>query len=348
MERGGFADEPRVQLNADLEDMDREDLLGAGVGISGVQLALMVDDGQGGPVPLSDVQARGAAFAERITTRTLDFQNAEARFRFVEDGLDLDALTLEYHAPISPFFSAAREIRHGGLRGSGRVDLSGSVPELDLSVDVENLPISGFADLAFAEAAARGNISTEGSPPACAAASTVLASRVRCISTPRASWATPSAAARSRARSWRTTTRSPPMPRMGSCSTAPSAALKRDAPRRRPLTWSTRVEVGFPSTARDRGLDASIEASASTVPITTLLPAPEDAQIRDKVQAELDDVLVSAAYCGSRRASLQTCLEGPSDGLSPVEVRVGSVGAPAAAGCRLDRHARGRRDASRM
>lgn len=330
----GIADTPKVRLYADLDEMDRENLLDAGINARGAQLALMVDDGQGAPVSIDDVQARGAAFASTLQTETLDFRNAELRFKFLKNGLELDSLRLEHHAAISPLFNGSRAVPYGMLTGRGRVDFSSNTPTVDLELEADDLPISGFSNLAFPEMAIRGNLSTTAGPLKITGRfdrptvdGTVAVDTLSAVGYPLGGG----------------TLEIQTLPRARADSPPPSQTLKSSAshglllsgrfqspraagmPGDLPLRWSSEVVVGFPRALNDDGLDATIHAEAAVIPTATILPSPDQAKLRSLIEAELNDATARSTYCGAKTATLDACDSTEGSGLAPIAIRVASA-----------------------
>ncbi|MCA9696402.1 MAG: hypothetical protein KC431_02670, partial [Myxococcales bacterium] len=83
-------EDPRLRLALRLDDIDRGDILGSGIGAEHAKIELNIDDGQGGPVKLSQLQARGGAYAETLRLAGVDYRNAEASFAFTRDGIEID------------------------------------------------------------------------------------------------------------------------------------------------------------------------------------------------------------------------------------------------------------------
>ncbi|MFO7562740.1 MAG: translocation/assembly module TamB domain-containing protein, partial [Enhygromyxa sp.] len=149
--------DPRLRLGLRLEDINRPDILGSGIGAGNATIELIIDDGADKPVPLSQLHARGGAYAETLTLAGVDYRDAEASFAFTREGIEIDRMTLAYHRPVSPalFSSATVPI--------GRVELEGTIgfsedPPLALEVRAANVPLSALAATLDAELPVRGQI----------------------------------------------------------------------------------------------------------------------------------------------------------------------------------------------
>ncbi|EDM80373.1 hypothetical protein PPSIR1_11375 [Plesiocystis pacifica SIR-1] len=157
MSRGKALDDPRLRLAVRLEDIDRDDILGSGIGAQGAAIELKIDDGAGKPVRLSKLQARGGAYADTLRLAGVDYRDAEASFAFTREGLQIDHMTLAYHRPISPALMAGVSVPVGRLQASGTVGFQDD-PKLDLEVEARNVPLSALAQSASQDLPLRGKI----------------------------------------------------------------------------------------------------------------------------------------------------------------------------------------------
>ena len=136
--------DPRVRLEIELRDIDRRDILGSGIGAENATIELRIDDGDGKPVRLSQLQARGGAYADTLTLAGVDYRDATASFAFTREGIEIDRMNLAYHRPVSP------ALRPGVSVPVGQVGVTGTVgfdddPSLDLDVEARNVPLSALA-----------------------------------------------------------------------------------------------------------------------------------------------------------------------------------------------------------
>src|SRR5690606_3632787 len=118
---------------------------------------LIIDDGDGKPVPLSQLHARGGAYADTLTLAGVDYRDAEASFAFTREGIEIDRMNLAYHRPVSPVLFG------GATVPVGRVELEGTIgfsddPSLALEVRATNVPLSALATSLDADLPLRGQI----------------------------------------------------------------------------------------------------------------------------------------------------------------------------------------------
>lgn len=140
-----FADDPKIRVDADLENLDLT--RAAGDFVRGrADVSLDVGDSGGKPVPLSKFQARGAVYVPRLQLGDGEFRDVEAKFGVTRDGLQLDSLALHHHRRISPSYAPDVTVPAGDLSATGTISFD-SDPALDLAVSVGGLPTSAVTDI---------------------------------------------------------------------------------------------------------------------------------------------------------------------------------------------------------
>lgn len=146
-DRGQLLDDPRLRVFLDLEDVDADDLLASGVATTNAALRLYVDDGNNAPVPLSQMAARGAAYAEQLEIAGTRFSHADASFTFRDEAVHIERLAVAYHRPLSPLHAPDVRVEVGALRAEGTIGFQDD-PELDLEVRARNLPLATLTTMA--------------------------------------------------------------------------------------------------------------------------------------------------------------------------------------------------------
>jgi hypothetical protein len=154
-------EDPKLRLGLRLEDINRADILGSGIGAENATIELIIDDGADRPVPLSQLHARGGAYAETLTIAEVEYRDAEASFAFTREGIEIDRMTLAYHRPVSPSLYSAASVPIGRIELAGTVGFSED-PSLALEVSAANVPLSALAATLETDLPIRGQI-TNGS-----------------------------------------------------------------------------------------------------------------------------------------------------------------------------------------
>ncbi|PRQ05910.1 hypothetical protein ENSA5_00220 [Enhygromyxa salina] len=151
--------DPKLRVALRLEDINRPDILGSGIGAQRATIKLDLDDGSADhrPVAVSSLQARGSAYAETLTLADVDYRDAEAKFAFTREGIDIERLNLDYHRPVSPALDRRASVPVGTVRVTGNVGFDED-PRLDLVVRATNLPLSAISKSLDADLPVRGKI----------------------------------------------------------------------------------------------------------------------------------------------------------------------------------------------
>ncbi|MFV8756607.1 translocation/assembly module TamB domain-containing protein [Nannocystaceae bacterium ST9] len=155
--KGELLDDPRLKVGLELTEIDRDDLLGSGIDVSGGNVNLIIDDGNEQPVRISALQARGSAYADTLGLAGIDFRDAQASFAFTRDGIEIDQMTLAYHRQVSPALDPEISVPVGKLSAKGRVGFDDD-PELALEVEASSLPLSALAASLGQDVPIRGQI----------------------------------------------------------------------------------------------------------------------------------------------------------------------------------------------
>lgn len=141
-----FADDPKIRLDADLENLDIARAAGNDFVKGRADIHLDVGDHGGKAVPLSRFEARGALFVPRLQVGNGEFRDAEARFGVTRGGLTVERLALRHHRRVSPLFAPEVTIPTGDLFAKGSVSFDAD-PALDLDVTVAGLPTSAITSI---------------------------------------------------------------------------------------------------------------------------------------------------------------------------------------------------------
>lgn len=151
--------DPRLRVALRLDDINRDDILGSGIGAKDATIELALDDGSKDkrPVPISQLQARGGAYADTLTLAGVDYREAEASFAFTRDGIEIDRMLLSYHRPVSPALHQSASVPIGRVEVTGTVGFDDD-PSLALDVLISNLPVSALAESLEGDLPVRGQI----------------------------------------------------------------------------------------------------------------------------------------------------------------------------------------------
>lgn len=157
LDRGRVLDDPRLRVVLQLDEINRDNLLGSGIDVGAGKIDLIIDDGAERPVRLSDLQARGSAYAGTLGLFGVPFRDAQASFAFTRDGIQIDRMTLAYHRPVSPALEPVVSVPIGELTVGGSVGFDDD-PELALEVEAHSLPLSALAASLGEDVPVRGQI----------------------------------------------------------------------------------------------------------------------------------------------------------------------------------------------
>lgn len=356
----GFADVPTLKLRAELEGMDRENILGTGVDVTGAELSLKIDDGDGGQVPFSKLRARGFASANVVSTKAATFRDANLGFIFLENGLQIDTLSLEYHPPLSPYYGqptsgikgngGSATIPYGRIEGNGQISFESVKPSVDLYLRASRIPLSSLSDLVFPELELRGNLSTKSSNSMLSDGSLTASTCVKdgdCLHV-RGNLDSPEVVGSvylngfsalniplgsGRLEITPATVDDPSLPNDGQLTSAATqglqvaATFETSAPSEDledpALAWSATAVVAFRSNGREAAsMDAYLEAVAPRIPIAAFLPGAANKKFREAIVAEIGGARVNTSYCGSSTALINGCREQFGAGLLPSEISV--------------------------
>ncbi|HVH99819.1 MAG TPA: hypothetical protein VM869_13950, partial [Enhygromyxa sp.] len=297
-------DDPKLELSLRLEDISRPDILGSGIGAENATIELVIDDGNEKPVPLSQLHARGGAYAETLTIAKVDYRDAEASFAFTRDGIEIDRMTLAYHRPVSPSLYSKATVP------IGRVELEGTVgfdddPSLALEVRAANVPLSALAATLETDLPVRGQIKSgsrlgvtgtlrqpqiEGqlALDQLGAAGVPLGAGVLSLSSVDVP-AQPADPLRQQA----ATAAHRRVEIEGELAGKPNANTGEGS-----LDWRLDATVAFGGAPRNQ-IEASVDVRFHNLPFDTLLAHPSREQWRTQVVGGLQDLVVETRYCPS-------------------------------------------------
>ncbi len=143
--RGELTSDPKIQLSADLSDVDLARVSGGFIRGAG-DLQLEVGDASHQAVKLSKFESQGALYVREIEVGGAHFRDAEVRFDLDGERLQLGLLKLAYHRRISPYSAPEVTIPAGELSGRGTIAFDRET-SLDLDVIAWGLPLSAFAEV---------------------------------------------------------------------------------------------------------------------------------------------------------------------------------------------------------
>jgi hypothetical protein len=296
--------DPRLQLALRLEDINRSDILGSGIGAKDASIELVIDDGADKPVPLSQLHARGGAYADTLTLAGVDYRDAQASFAFTREGIEIDHMTLAYHRPVSPsqFSTATVPV--------GRVDVEGTVgfdddPTLALEVRASNVPLSALAGSLGADLPIRGQI-VQGSRLGVTGTlrrpdveGRLVLAQLGAAGLPLGGGALEFSSEDVPAR--------PADPEHNRAATAAHrrvqiegslAGRPNPTPGEGPLDWRVDATVAFGGGPSTR-IEASADLRFNNLPLDTLLAHPSRHEWRGRVVGGLSELVVSTRYCPS-------------------------------------------------
>jgi|GEM_PF-1769121 len=314
---GRALDDPKLRLNLRLEDIDRPDILGSGIGAQNATIELLIDDGGGQPVRLSQLHARGGAYAETLTLAGVDYRDAQASFAFTREGIEIDHMTLAYHRPVSPSLFAAATVP------IGRVELDGTIgftddPSLALEVRATNVPLSALAATLDADLPLRGQIAkgsrlgVTGSLRKPQVEGQLVLAQLGAAGIPLGGGVLEFSSEDVPAR--------PADLEQHQAATAAhrrvrvegSLAGKRDpnnphGDSEGALDWRVDATVAFGGAPRNQ-IEAAVDLSFTNLPLDTLLAHPNRQQWRPQIVGGIHDLVVGTRYCPSHEDNLTPLL----------------------------------------
>lgn len=303
--------DPRLRVGLRLEDINREDILGSGIGASNATIELVLDDGSENrrPVPLSKLQARGGAYADTLTLAGVDYRDAEASFAFTRDGIEIDRMVLAYHRPLSPALDPRTTVPIGRLEVTGTVGFDDD-PSLDLDVQASNLPVSALAESFDIDVDLRGQIArgsridVTGSLRRPDISGQLVLAQLGAAGIPLGGGvlgftsddmpflaADPESGRAATAPHRRVQIK-------GTLSGAPTPTLGEGE-----LEWGIDATVAFGGEHRQSQIEAAVDLRFANLPLDTLLAHPEREQWRTQVVGGLQELVVSTRYCPSHGGS---------------------------------------------
>lgn len=298
---GKVLSDPRIRLALTLEDINRANILGSGIGAGGATIALKIDDGADKPVRLSQLQARGSAYADTLEIADVEYRDAEASFAFTRDGIEIDHLNLAYHRPLSPANSPEVTVPVGRVQAAGKVGFSDD-PSLDLEVEASNMPLSAIA--ASAGIPLRGQISrgshlsVTGTLRRPEVDGQLVLRRIGAAGIPLgggtlefSSVDVPHVSADPERQ--RAATAAHRQVRITGTLTGPRNATTGEGE----LDWGVDATVAFGGGNRE--IEAAVDLRFDTLPLDSLLAHPSRSRWRTHVVGGLHDLLVEARYCPS-------------------------------------------------
>jgi hypothetical protein len=297
-------DDPRLQLSLRLEDINRADILGSGIGAKNATIELIVDDGAGKPVRLSQLQARGGAYAETLTLAGVDYRDADASFAFTREGIQIDRMTLAYHRPVSPTLFSKATVPIGRIELDGTVGFSED-PPLALEVRAANVPVSALVATLDADLPVRGQIA-EGSRLGVTGSLRKPDVEGQLVLAQLGAAGVPLGGGTLQFTSEDVSAR-PADPAQGKAATAAhrrvtiSGALAgkpNDNLSEGSLDWRVDATVAFAG-APSNQIEAAVDLSFANLPLDTLLAHPSRSQWRTQIVGGLHDLVVRTRYCPS-------------------------------------------------
>lgn len=310
--------DPKLRVALRLDDINRDDILGSGIGAKDATIELALDDGSEDkrPVPISQLQARGGAYADTLTLAGVDYRGAEASFAFTREGIEIDHMLLTYHRPVSPALHQSTSVPIGRVEATGTVGFDDD-PSLALEVMISNLPVSALAaslegDLPVRGQIARGsrlsvtgslrrpNISGQLVLAQLGAAGIALGGGVLEFSSSDEP-AQPGDVAQGR----RATGAHRRVRISGTLAGAPNKSLPVGEGE---LDWGIDATVAFGGDAQQPTIEAAIDLRFASLPLDTLLAHPSREQWRTRLVGGLHELVVETRYCPSHAAAGQPLL----------------------------------------
>ncbi len=134
-----FREDPLVRGTIDLDGVSLAQL--AGDDFEGrADMRIDVDDGDGKPVPLSQLRARAAVYAQSISYRGNTFAGVTANLDVDPNRISIERLTLPFHRSVSPFHAPDVTVPMGQVDVTGTISLAED-PALDLEVVAAGVPL---------------------------------------------------------------------------------------------------------------------------------------------------------------------------------------------------------------
>ncbi len=150
-------DDPLLRAHVALSGIDRNRILDSPLSIEGGSIEIDIDDGEGGPVPLSKWRARGSAQARSVEAYGVDYALPVATFSLDGDMVDFETLRLDYHRAVSPTLSPRATIPTGHIEVAGRLGFE-SDPTLMLTIEAAGLPLSTLTRIVDDEVPLQGTL----------------------------------------------------------------------------------------------------------------------------------------------------------------------------------------------
>ncbi|PRQ05962.1 translocation/assembly module TamB domain-containing protein [Enhygromyxa salina] len=301
--------DPKLRVALRLDDIDREDILGTGIGAQQATIELVLDDGteEKRPLPLSELQARGGAYAQTLSMAGVDFRDAEASFAFTREGIQIDRMSLAYHRPISPSLHQRATVPIGRVAVTGTVGFDDD-PKLALDVRAFNLPLSALATALDVDIPIHGQIS-QGSQldvsgslrrpdiggqlvlAQLAAAGVPLGGGVLEFSSEDVPYHSADL------EQGRAATGAHRQVRVGGSLSGQRGASEASTSEAE-LDWRIDATVAFGG-GRDNPIEATIDLGFAHLPLDTLLAHPSRQHWREQIVGGLHDLTVQTRYCPS-------------------------------------------------
>jgi hypothetical protein len=306
---GDPLEDPKLRVALRLDDINRDDILGSGIGAKDATIELALDDGSKDkrPVPLSQLQARGGAYADTLTLAGVDYRDAEASFAFTRDGIEIDRMLLSYHRPVSPALHQSTSVPIGRVEVMGTVGFDDD-PSLALDVMISNLPVSALAESLESDLPVRGQIArgsrlrVTGSLRRPDITGQLVLAQLGAAGIPLGGGvlelassdmpAQPGDVAQGR----RATAAHRRVQINGTLAGAPS---KSQPTGEGELEWGIDATVAFGGDADQSTIEAAINLRFASLPLDTLLAHPSREQWRTRLVGGLHELVVETRYCPS-------------------------------------------------
>jgi hypothetical protein len=300
-------EDPKLRVALRLDDINRDDILGSGIGAKDATIELAIDDGgkDKRPVPISQLQARGGAYADTLTLAGVDYRDAEASFAFTRDGIEIDRMLLSYHRPVSPALHHATSVPIGRIEVMGTVGFDED-PSLALDVLISNLPVSALAESLEGDLPVRGQIArgsrlrVTGSLRRPDVSGQLVLAQLGAAGIPLGGGvlelassdmpAQPGDVAQGR----RATAAHRRVHINGTLAGVPSKSLPVGEGE---LEWGIDATVAFGGDAQQPTIEAAIDLRFASLPLDTLLAHPSREQWRTRLVGGLHELVVETRYC---------------------------------------------------
>src|SRR5690606_11565124 len=275
---------------------------------------LIIDDGNDKPVPLSQLHARGGAYAETLTIANVDYRDAEASFAFTREGIQIDHMTLAYHRPVSPSLYSAASVPIGRVELEGTVGFSDD-PSLALEVRAANVPLSALAATLDAELPVRGQI-TQGSRLGVTGSLRKPQIEGQLVLAQLGAAGVPLGGGTLQLRS-RDVPSPPADPELQRAATGAHrlvqiegalAGKPNETGGEGSLDWRIDATVAFGGAPRNQ-IEAAVDLRFANLPFDTLLAHPSREQWRTQIVGGLHDLVVQTRYCPSHEDDVMPLLD---------------------------------------